>query len=305
MRTMLEIKNLYKGYNNKPFIHDINLTLERGQIHGLIGSNGSGKTTLLRCAAGIFKPQQGTVQYDGKAVYDTPEVKKKIAFMTEELDFNQIYSVGGIGRYYQKFYENFSMEKYLDLIDRFHVKKRKAIGTLSKGQRTKMVLSLAIASQPEYLLMDEPESGMDVESRKLVHDLLIEAAENNSVGILLTTHDIDEVERLCDVVTMIEHGEIFAQGSVVELMEKVQKWKGVWPEKITDQQLYDMVVQEGTKLGKISEFYTIGEREENERLLEKLGVNDLCYEQISLEEMYIAMKNRFLKSGSIAGHSVN
>ena len=179
-KHMLEIKNLQKGYNNRPFIHGINICIRRGEIHGLIGANGAGKTTLLKCATGIYKPAQGSVKYDEQDIYDNPEVKAKVAYVSEQLDFIKIYSVAGMAAYYQNFYETFSGKKFDDLVNHFGIDPKKNIGTLSKGQRSKLNFVLAIAQQPEYLIMDEPESGMDAESRAMFRDILIEEVERES-----------------------------------------------------------------------------------------------------------------------------
>ena len=292
---MLEIKNLHKGYNTRPVIHGINICINRGEIHGLIGSNGSGKTTLLKCAVGIYKPAQGTVQYDEKDIYDNPEVKAKVAYVSEQLDFINIYSVAGIANYYQNFYDTFSGKKFDDLVKRFGINPKKNIGTLSKGQRSKLNFILAIAQQPEYLIMDEPESGMDAESKAMFRDILIEEVDKEQIGVLFSSHDITDVERICDSVTMIEAGEIFAQKSVDEFMESVQKWKGILPQKTVDDKLYAMIVHEASKIGDLSEFYTVGEREESERILKKIDAIDYSGQQITLEEIYTLLKKIYMQ----------
>lgn len=292
---MLEMKNLQKGYNDRPVIHDISICVRRGEIHGLVGSNGAGKTTLLKCAGGIYKPAQGTVQYEGQDIYDNPEVKKKVAYVSEQLDFINIYSVVGIAGYYRNFYDTFSGEKFDDLAKRFGLKLKKNIGTLSKGQRAKLNFILAIAQQPEYLIMDEPENGMDTEGKSLFRDILIEEVERGQIGVLFSSHDLATVEQLCDGVTMLEAGECFAQKSVDELKEKVQKWKGVLPQKTTDKKLSDMILHETSRIGTLSEFYTVGERGGNERILEKMGITDYSAQQITLEEVYTLLKKIYIQ----------
>lgn len=287
---MLEIKNLQKGYNNRPAILGIDICIQRGEIHGLIGSNGAGKTTLLKCATGIYKPEQGTIQYDGKDIYDNPEVKAKVAYVSEQLDFINIYSVAGMAIYYQNFYDTFSMEKFDELVKCFGINPKKNIGTLSKGQRSKLNFILAIAQQPEYLIMDEPESGMDAEGKAIFRDILIEEVEREQIGVLFSGHDLADVERMCDRVTMMEAGEIFAQKSVDEFMKSVQKWRGILPQKTTDDKLFAMTVHASSRIGDLSEFYTVGEREESERILKKLGIEDYSGQQITLEEIYTLLK---------------
>lgn len=292
---MLEIKNLHKGYNNRSVIHGINICVNRGEIHGLIGSNGAGKTTLLKCAAGIYKPAQGTVQYDEKSIYDNPEVKAKVAYVSEKLDFINIYSVVGMAKYYQNFYDTFSGKKFDDLVKHFGINPKKNIGTLSKGEKAKLNFILAIAQQPEYLIMDEPESGMDAESKAMFRDILIEEVDKEQIGVLFSSHDITDVERMCDNVTMMEAGEIFAQKSVDKFMESVQKWKGILPQKTPDDKLYAMIVHEASKIGDLSEFYTVGERKESERILKKLDAIDYSGQQITLEEIYTLLKKIYMQ----------
>ena len=294
-KQMLEIKNLQKGYNNQPIIHDISICINRGEIHGLIGSNGAGKTTLLKCAVGIYRPAQGRVQYEGQNIYDNPEIKKKVAYVSEQLDFINIYSVAGMAKYYRGFYDTFCKEKFDDLAKRFGIKVQKNIGTLSKGQRAKLNFILAIAQQPEYVIMDEPESGMDAEGKNLFRDVLIEEVERGQIGVLFSSHDLTDIERICDSVTMIEAGEIFAQKSVDELMQSVQKWKGILPQKAMDENLYAGTIHEISKLGAISEFYTVGERAENERILDKTGITDYAGQQITLEEIYTLLKKIYVQ----------
>ena len=300
---MLEIKNLQKGYNNRPVIHDINICINRGEVHGLIGSNGAGKTTLLKCAMGIYKPEQGTVRYDEKDIYDNPEVKAKVAYVSEQLDFLEIYSVAGMAKYYQNFYDTFSGKKFDELVERFGINPKKNIGTLSKGQRSKLNFILAIAQQPEYLIMDEPESGMDVESKAMFRDILIEEVENKQIGVLISCHELADVERMCDSVTMIEAGEVFAQKTVDEFMESVQKWNGILPQKTTDDKLFTMTVHEAFRIGNLSEFYTIGEREESERILKELGIEEYSGQQITLEEIYILLKKMHMQ-GKVSASGV-
>ncbi|MCM1262947.1 MAG: ABC transporter ATP-binding protein [Butyrivibrio sp.] len=287
---MLEIKNLQKGYNNKPVIHDINISVKRGEIHGLIGANGAGKTTLLKCAAGIYEAAKGTVQYDEEDIYDNPEVKKKVAYVSEQLDFINLYSVSGLAGYYRNFYDTFSMEKFEDLVKRFGLNPKKSIGSLSKGQRAKLNFILAVAQQPEYIIMDEPESGMDAEGKSLFRDILIEEVEQGKIGVLFSSHDLTDIEKICDSVAMIESGEVFAEKSVDELMQGIQKWRGIIPQTAVYEKPSVVIIHENYKIGDLSEFYTVGNRNDNERTLKKLDITEYSAQQITLEEIYTLLK---------------
>lgn len=306
---MLEIKNLQKGYNKKPVLHDINISVKRGEIHGLIGANGAGKTTLLKCAAGIYRSDKGTVQYDEQDIYDNPEAKKRVAYVSEQLDFINLYSVSGLAGYYRNFYDTFSMEKFADLAQRFGLNPKKNIGSLSKGQRAKLNFILAVAQQPEYIIMDEPESGMDAEGRSLFRDILIEEVEQGKIGVLFSSHDLTDIEKICDSVTMMELGEIFAEKSVDELMQSVQKWRGIIPRNAADgqasvvmdtkdEQASVVIIHENYKIGDLSEFYTLGDRDANERTLKKMDITEYSAQQITLEEIYTLLKKIYIQNKS-------
>ncbi|MDE7433258.1 MAG: ATP-binding cassette domain-containing protein, partial [Lachnospiraceae bacterium] len=235
------------------------------------------------------------VQYDEKDIYDNPEVKANVAYVSEQLDFINIYSGAGLAAYYQNFYDTFSRTKFDVLVNRFGINPKKNIGTLSKGQRSKLNFILAIAQQPKYLIMDEPESGMDAESKTMFRDILIEEVEREQIGVLFSGHDLAEVERMCDSVTMMEAGEVFAQKSVDEFMESVQKWKGIMPQEAADDKRFAMTVHAASRIGDLSEFYTVGEREESERILKKLGIVDYSGQQITLEEIYMLLKKIYMQ----------
>ena len=143
--------------------------------------------------------------------------------------------------------------------------------------------------------MDEPESGMDVEGKAMFRDVLIEEVEKEQLGVLFAAHDLADVERMCDRVTMMEAGEVFAQKSVDEFKESVQKWNGILPQKTTDDKLFSMTVHAASGIGDLSEFYTVGDWEENERILKKLGIADYSGQQITLEEIYILLKKIYIQ----------
>ena len=292
---MLEIKNLDKGYNGGLVIRGINLKVNKGEIHGLIGDNGAGKTTLLKCVAGIYRPAAGEVLFDGEPVYDQPTVKEKIAYVSEQLEFSRFYSVRELAKYYKIFYDSFSMDRWMELAERFSLNQRKTVSALSKGQRAKLYFALALAIQPQYLIMDEPESGMDTESKEIFRELLIDEVDKNQTAVLFSSHDLKDLERLCDSVSMMEEGEIIVSQSIDQLMESVQKWSGVIPEQITKNHLLEKRVYPGAAIGNLTELFTVGDKAENAKRLEELGIQDCVAKQISLEEIYLTLKKEAQK----------
>lgn len=287
---MIRVEEVSKGYDGIMVDHNINMQVERGEIHGLIGANGSGKTTLIKCLAGIYRPDAGSVTYDGKEIYDDPGVKQKVAYVSDSQEFISIYSVSGIIKLYQNFYDDFSIEKFNELNERFSLSRKKGVAHLSKGQKTKLAFMLAVAQGSDYLIMDEPESGLDAESRMLFREILIDEMEKRQLGVVISSHNLNGIERLCDSLTILDQGKVICQGSLNELMEGVQKWQGVWNDPAAPEKLAAPKVTVCGRIGKLTEFYTVGDRKKNMELLQQSGIEELEGKQITLEEVYCLVK---------------
>ncbi len=292
---MLKVLDVSKGYNQVMAVENMDITVNKGEIHGIIGSNGAGKTTLLKCLAGIYRTDRGKILYDDREIYDMPEVKQKVAYVSDNQEFISIYSIAGIIRLYENFYEDFSVIKFDELNKKFQLNKKKTIGNLSKGQKTKLAFMLAVAQRAEYLIMDEPESGLDAENRKYFKDILIDEVEKRELGVVISSHNLSGIEQICDSLTIMEKGKMIWQGTLDELMEGVQKWQAVWkggkaPESITDPR-----ISVCGQIGRLTEFYTMGNRDENLKRLSECGAEELEGKQITLEEIYCLIKKEKTK----------
>ena len=287
---MIKVEEVSKGYDKIMVDHKIDMQVKRGEIHGLIGANGSGKTTLMKCLAGIYRPDKGRVTYDGEIIYDSPKVKQRVAYVSDSQDFLSVYSVSGMLKLYQAFYENFSMEKFDELNKRFLLNRKKGVAHLSKGQKTKLAFMLAIAQGADYLIMDEPESGLDAESRMMFREILIDEVEKRQLGVVISSHNLSGIERLCDSLTVLDRGKVIRQGNLNELMEGVQKWQGVWNDPNVPEKLTEPKIIVCSKIGKLTEFYTIGDRKRNLELLQKSGIEEAEGKQITLEEVYYLIR---------------
>ncbi len=287
---MIKVLDAGKGYNRVMAVQNMNITVNKGEIHGIVGSNGAGKTTLLKCLAGIYRTDEGKVLYDDKEIYDMPETKQRVAYVSDNQEFISIYSIAGIIKLYENFYEDFSVIKFDELNKKFGLNKKKTIGNLSKGQKTKLAFMLAIAQRAEYLIMDEPESGLDVESQKHFKDILIEEVERRELGVIISSHNLSGIEQICDSLTIMEKGRSIWQGSLDELMGSVQKWQAIWSDAEVPKGLKNPKLSVCGQIGKMTEFYTMGDRDENTKLLLESGAEELEGKQITLEEIYCLVK---------------
>lgn len=221
---MIQIHNLCKSYGEKKVLDDLTLTVADGSIYGLVGTNGAGKTTLLNLIAGVLRPDSGritaTVGTSEVGTFDCRALKSELYYVTDEpyvLPQGSIFTmadlIGG-------FYPHFSHELLHKLCVLLGLDEKKRINGFSKGMKRKAALALGFAARPRYLLLDESFDGLDASVRRTVCDLLVEfTAESDSI-VILASHDLHEVEKICDTVGIISGTKLKFSGDLDELKEK-------------------------------------------------------------------------------------
>lgn len=284
---MIKIKNLYKAYSKDDVLKNINLQFECGKIYGLAGSNGSGKSTLIKCICGIYPPDKGEVLMDEKEIYNST-AKEKIGLLFDEAHFLPMFSPKTYVKYYSDFYEGFSYEKFKEYCEKFDVyNKLKATG-LSLGQAQKIHLSLVLARKCEYLVFDEPENGLDNESREVLRGVLREAADNG-ICVIISSHDLVNVENMCDELVLIDDGEIRFSGLVDDCLSSIQKVRV----KAEDEKIAEYVITED--LGNIKTILVGGSRKEAEEKISD-GIEIIDFEKVSVSDAYTYMRKGGMNS---------
>lgn len=224
-KVMFVAKNVYKKYYKKDIVKDFSIVLKRGEIHGLIGENSAGKTTIMKCLVGIYGCDKGEVLCDEKPVYDNPKVKEKIAYIADVNEYYKNYTVEKMVELFETFYESFSRTKFDTLNQDFQLNTKVSVGKLSKGQKMRFAFMLALSQSPDYLIMDEPTSGLDVAGKKLFFNHLIAEVENNQLGVLISSHHLEHLEKVCDQITILSHGEVLVQNSVEDVKSRYRAYE--------------------------------------------------------------------------------
>ena len=280
---MIRIKNLYKAYNKDDVLKSINLQFEGGRIYGLAGSNGSGKSTLIKCICGIYPPDKGEVLLDEKGIYNNVKAKEKIGLLFDEPHFLPLFSANAYVKYYSEFYDNFSMEKFREYCKAFDVSNKLKSSGMSLGQSQKIHLALVLSRKCEYLIFDEPENGLDNESREFFRNALREAADNG-ICVILSSHDLVNVENMCDEVVLIDDGEIRYSGLVDDCLSSIQKIRV----RAENEMLKDYVITE--ELGMIKTVLAGGERKEIEEKMKEEGIGIIDFEKVRVSDVYTFMR---------------
>lgn len=284
---MLEIKNVSKGYGRQKVIEDMSFVVHDGCIHGLIGENSAGKTTLIKTIVGIYKADSGEVLYDGEAIYDHPKVKENVAYVADTNEYIPGYTVKRMVRFYKDIFERFDESAFYALNEVFGLELKKSISALSKGQKMRLAFMLNMARHPKYLIMDEPTSGIDPIAKKKLFEALVQEVEATGMTVLISSHHLEELESICDEITMIKNGKIRIDASVEEAKENFAKLQIVFKNGLPKGFAKWPQVQHFSNVGSI---YTVIVSDYNEDLHNKIlqaGADFVEALDVNLEELFL------------------
>lgn len=283
---MLTIHDLTKSFNGFKAVDGFGLTVEKGTIHGIIGENGAGKTTIIKCIAGIYRPDSGEVLLDGEPIYENPAAKLKIGYVADSNTMFEDYDTDEMARFFAEVYPSFDMQRFTELNSIFGLGPKQKIGRLSKGQQMRLSFMLAISLHPELLILDEPTSGLDALAKKQLTDILIEEVEKGGTAAVISSHHLNELEKLCDEMTIIQNGRIKYQSDINDIKSKVKKLQVIFgSEPDTEALKRDFKVE---KLGSVYYLTTPEYNEDTVTALKQMGASVIEEIGMSLEEVFIA-----------------
>ncbi len=211
---MVEAKMVGKRYLGKQAVKDVDMVWEDGKIYALLGPNGSGKTTFMKMVAGLVKPSSGELYYNNMKI--GVESKKRVAYMSTEPFFYSYMNVKHVGKYFADFFEDFSMERYEELIARMDLKMTDKAKTLSSGLAAKLKIAATLARDAQLYMLDEPLNGIDIIARESIIQTIVEAAGEDKT-IVISSHLVDELEPIVDGVVFMKQGGVVLAGDAEEI----------------------------------------------------------------------------------------
>jgi ABC-2 type transport system ATP-binding protein len=215
---MVEVKDLSKQYGASPAVNRLSLQVPAGSLFGLLGPNGAGKSTTLKMLMGICRPTSGHANVLGMdAQTESLKIRRRVGFIPEDKSLYSDMIVRDFLKVYGSFYPDWSATKASELLDHWQIRAGQRIRTLSKGTRAKLMLIAVLSRNPELLLADEPTDGMDVETVEEILSLLLRWISNGDRSVILCTHRLDEVERVCDRIALINLGQTVLDGDLDEI----------------------------------------------------------------------------------------
>ena len=283
---MLKIKNLNKSFKDKTVLDSVSLNIEYGSIFGLVGVNGAGKSTLLRCVAGIYKADDGFVLFDDLDTYLDSEIRKNIFFISDDPYCPFASSLKGLKEFYKSFY-NFDEEIYSKYLKLFNLNEDDNIYTFSKGMKRQGFLLMALSCSPKLLLLDEAFDGLDPIVRIHLKNALSDLIEDKKAIVIISSHNLKELEDICDSYGILENGNIETYGDLLESKANINKYQLAFKEDVNLDIFKDFDVLYKNKEGRIISLVIRGNREEISKRLYALDPLILDVLNVNFEELFI------------------
>lgn len=284
---MIEIQNLRKKFDTFPVLDDATMHVPKGCVYGLVGPNGAGKTTILNHITGIYKPDSGEIQIDGEPVWDNVNAKAKIAYIPDEIFYFGSFSTNDMMKYYKSIYPEFDMGRFEKLAEAFPaIDIKSPIRRLSKGMQKQSAFWLALCMNPAILILDEPVDGLDPVMRRQIWGLIMSDVADRDTTVLISSHNLRELEDVCDYVGILNKGKIMLERSLAELQGTIckvqiafEKETPAWPDGLT--------ILHESSLGRIHTLIVQASPSLAEKLLTPLSPILLEPLPLSLEEIFI------------------
>ena len=285
---MIEVRDIVKEFDAFRALDGLTMTVPTGCIYGLVGPNGAGKSTILRHITGIYRPDSGTITVDGEAIYENPAVKARLSTIPDELYYFLSASTRDMMRFYRGFYPKFDAKRYEALKDIFTtVDEKRPIRRLSKGMQKQSAFWLSLCCRPDYLILDEPVDGLDPVMRRQVWSLLMGDVAEHGTTVLVSSHNLRELEDVCDHVGILSRGKVLVERSLSDLQGNVVKMQMVFQEREMPQLPDDMQVLHVSQVGRIHTLIIRGTAEE---ITNRLAV----YAPILMEALPLTLEEIFI-----------
>ena len=278
---MLEMRHVTKMFESFKALDDLSMSVPKGAVYGLVGPNGAGKSTAIRHLLGVYRPDQGEVYMDGAPIYENPEVKERIGSIPDEVFFFPSATMEEMHRYYRGIYKNFNEDLYQRLFEVFQLPQKSQIRRFSKGMQKQAAFHLTVCSRPDVLILDEPVDGLDPVMRRQVWSLLLSDVAERESTVLISSHNLRELEDICDHVGIMDHGKMLLERSLADMQGSTVKLQivGDVPEKLQ--------VLHSSQSGRLKTLIVRGSAREVEQLAAGAGVSYFDVLPLSLEEIFI------------------
>ncbi|MBQ1468734.1 MAG: ABC transporter ATP-binding protein [Solobacterium sp.] len=283
---MLKIQNLYKAFGDKEVLKDLNLVVEDGSIFGLVGVNGAGKSTLLRLISGVYKADAGTITLNDQDTYRDESIRRDIAFVSDEQYFPIGSTIGSLKLLYENMYgfDEQAFQRYLEV---FALKEDMVVTNLSKGNKRRTALLFALSIHPKLILLDEAYDGLEPLARLRFKQILTELIEDEQISVIISSHNLKELEDICDSFGILEDGRIISYGDLLQSKEQINKYQIVFEQEQDKEVFKDLDILHFENEGRVYKLVIRGNEEDVTEKLNTLKPVLMDILQVNFEELFI------------------
>mgnify|MGYP002626604255 CR=1 FL=1 len=284
---MIQVTDLSKSFDGFLALDHTDMHVPKGSVYGLVGPNGAGKSTIIRHLTGIYKPDSGSIMIDGMPVYNNPAVKERIIYIPDELFYFAQANTETMRNYYRKIYQGFDDEKFETLRPLFPaVDTRRPIRKLSKGMQKQVIFWISLCCRPDLLILDEPVDGLDPLMRRQIWSLIMSETSEREMTVLISSHNLRELEDVCDHVGIMHKGKLLLEQSLESLQEGFSKVQIAFADGLPKMPP-DIEVLHQSSVGRVHSLIVKGRPEVCRVRFERMNPLLLDLLPLSLEEIFI------------------
>lgn len=284
---MIQVCGVTKYFDDFKVLDNFSLNVQKGTIYGLVGPNGAGKTTIINHINGVLKPDDGEILINGIKVYENEKIKEIVLNISDDWFYYSTYTIKQMARFYADVYKNFSFDRYNAIKEIFKINEKRQIRKLSKGMKKQVAFWLTLSAMPSVLILDEPLDGLDPVMRKQVLNLVIADVTDREMTVLVSSHNLRELEDICDWVGIIHKGKMIVEKPLDDLKGNVHKYQMVIDEECAEKLSLTEDVLHISKTGSVYSVIVRGDAQLTYENMKELS--PLLCERISLtlEEVFI------------------
>ena len=227
---MIEVRDVVKEFDGFRALDGLSLTVPKGAVYGMVGPNGAGKSTIIRHLTGIYRQDSGTITIDGQPVFENPAIKERMAYIPDDIHYFSNATIKETMQYYKSIYPKFDDARFNKLGEVFELDQRRQMRRLSKGMQKQAAFWIAVSMRPDVLILDEPVDGLDPVMRRQIWSVIMADVAENGTTVLVSSHNLRELEDVCDHVGIMNNGKILLEQSLSDLQENIVKIQLAMPD---------------------------------------------------------------------------
>ena len=278
---MLEMKNVTKTFSGFKALDDLSMQVPKGAVYGLVGPNGAGKSTAIRHLTGVYRPDSGEIIMNGERIYENPGLKARIGHIPDDIFYFPSASLEDMRKYYRGMYPSFDDQLFDRLYEVFQLPKKSQIRRFSKGMQKQAAFHLTICTRPDVLILDEPVDGLDPVMRRQVWSLILSDVAQRETTVLISSHNLRELEDICDHVGIMDHGKMLLERSLADMQGSTVKLQ------LVGDAPKELEILHESQSGRLKTLVVRGSAEEVAAKVQAAGPVYFDVLPLSLEEIFI------------------